>query len=752
MYVGKAKNLRNRLRSYVQKNADKAVGPWRRSFYAMLADFDVTVTNTELEALVLETNLIKQLRPKYNVLMKDDKHYIYVEVTVNDEYPRVDTERKMMNPKAKYFGPFLSAWETRQTLDMLNEIFCFRTCKASIEKLNKHPEISLADAAPCLDYQIGQCCGMCGGIISKEEYRSRINQVLHFFKGDYKPVLEKGRELMMDASKNKKFERAAKLRDMLGIIESLQERQLVSDTSGENVDVIGLALLAGKVQVVVFQKRAGKLIGEQHFSLMGAAESIADVLEQFLPQYYEDVADIPDAVILGEDFPSKIAFEEFLSERRGKKVKVIIPERGHKSQLLQLAETNAQEKAKQAEASWEADKRNTESALNDLTSILELSGVPKRIEGYDISHTGGTETVGSMVVCIDGKPKNDHYRSFTIHSMQRGAIDDYRALKEVLTRRLRHAAGGLAFEEDQWESNGITFGKALKADDAVIKEIIARFPGELSQSNIDYKQFLVARHDGNIIGFIRLREHEGKLTELSSLWVEEEYRGGKLGQFLARKILSTVKKGKIYIRIFPELEQYYASVGFRHVLKSPQQFQEKWEAYKKEHPDPSDPARAGARERYVMVYDATQNKPDISLGTKPDLIVIDGGKGQLGVGVEVLKNFGLDIPVIGLAKREEEVFVPGKPVSLLIPHDSPAKFLLMRLRDEAHRFANRHRERRAFKSAVASKLDSIPSIGPETKQLLMREFGSLDAVRSAPDDTLKKILTEEQVEQLRQVL
>lgn len=727
LYVGKAKNLRNRLRSYVANDAEKGQGPWKQSFLRQIADFDVTVTNTELEALVLETNLIKEIRPKYNVLMKDDKHYVYIEVTVQDEYPRIALERRMLDPKAKYFGPFLSAWETRQTLEMLNEIFNFRACKESITALNKAEGNSEAvynsgKLKPCLDYQIGRCCGLCAGVVSKEDYRARVDQIMHFFKGDYKPVLDQGRELMKKAAAEKKFERAARLRDMLGIIESLQERQLVSDTSGENVDVIGVALLSGKAHAVLMRKRSGKLIGEEQFSLMGSGESVSDVLDQLLPQYYDAAADIPDSVILGEEIPDRSTFEAFLSHIKGKKVKVIVPERGKKSQLLQLAEKNAHEKAKQAEASWEAESRNLEAALEELRELLKLPDVPVRIEGYDISHSGGTETVGSMVVFVDGKPKNDHYRNFTIHTMARGVIDDYRSLREVLTRRLRHLTNAFERERAEWEKNNITVSKARKAEQEKLPE------------GSDYKEWIVARHEENIVARARLT---GGLstTELRDVWTDESFGDGQLLPFLIRSILHSRKKGKVYTLINPIYEQAYGSLGFRHVVKPPAFLNDRV-----------------SEESVCFVYDPIQNKTDSSLATRPSLLVIDGGKGQLSTVVEVLKNLELDIPVIGLAKREEEVFVPNNPVSLLIPHDSPAKFMLMRLRDEAHRFANRHRSARVLNAAVRSQLDSIPGISIETQQELLRKFGSVDAIRRLSDEQLSEVLNPQQIAAIRQVL
>ncbi|HVW66290.1 MAG TPA: GNAT family N-acetyltransferase [Candidatus Peribacteraceae bacterium] len=771
IYVGKAKNLRNRLRSYVLENAAKGQGPWKQSMYEQIVDFDVTITNTELEALILETNLIKEIRPKYNVLMKDDKNYVYVRITVNDPYPAVDVVRKMefasdnlrSGPSerpagragktggVRYFGPFLSRYETEKTLDMLHDFVGFRACRDSIDAMNRwmkdqeapHPTES-GKLRPCLDFQIHQCNGLCAGDLSVEEYRRRIDQVIEFFKGDYDPVINAGKERMMQLAADKKFERAGEIRDTLQMIEHMKERQLISDTSGDDTDVVGVAVLSGKAHVEILQKRLGKLTGEHHLSLMGKAESVADVLEQFLPQYYEGVADIPETVLVSEDFSDRETLETFLTDQHGKKVRVIVPERGKKSKLLELAEKNAQQKAMQAEASWEAEERNIQNALDELASNLDLATLPKRIEGYDISHTGGTETVGSMVVFVNGKPKNDQYRSFTIHSMQRGAIDDYRALKEVLARRLRHAAGGLKMEEKKWEENGITIGKARKNEQTIIEGIIERHPTELSQQPIDYHEFWVARCESDIIGMGCLHKHATGLLELKSIWINEEHRGGRLGQFLSRFILKSVKKGKVYVMIDPQLEQYYASVGFRHVLKAPPVLIEEMQSEKKKNPSIPD--------GIVLVYDTTQHKTDGSLATFPDLLVIDGGKGQLNAVHEVLQSFGLSIPVIGLAKREEEVFVPGKKDPVIFRTDSPAKFMLMRLRDEAHRFANRHRKKRAAKHAVQSQLDHVPGIGPDTKQELLKTFGSVDVIRRQDDAALKNILNEEQIHALRQVL
>ena len=652
LYVGKAKNLKNRLKSYVQPAGKKSLGPWKQSLMQKAADLDVTITSSELEALVLETNLIKELKPKYNVLMKDDKNYVYVRVSLQDDYPTVTIERRMEDDQAKYFGPFLSAANTKKTLDLLNSVFPFQACKKSIETLNKGKKPDTDK--PCLDYQIGKCCGLCIGKYSKAEFRSVIEDVMGFFKGDHKHVTQEITKQMQEAAVNKKFERAAKLRDALNYMESLKEQQIVSDTSGMNNDFIGVALQAEKAQVVILRERGGKLIGEMSFALAGQADTASAVLAQFLPQYYSSTTDIPDTVVISEPIEDQKTLEKWLVEVRGKKVEIAVPERGKKSKLLQMAEANANAKVQQQLAKWEAAAKNIESALKELKSLLKLPDFPKRIEGYDISHLGGTETVGSMVVMKNGKSANDQYRSFTIRTLKEGQVDDYAALKEVLRRRLLYLVRNVKEEEKEWGKKGIKFGKIIKKDEI----------------KIDYKDSLVARKDKEASLIIILSESKAGTLELRIHKSGDE----KLEDFMIRKMLGSVKKGKIYTVIKPDLEAKYSGLGFRHVLKKPDVFSK--------------------RKGMVMVYIISEHKADKSFLSRPDLIVIDGGKGQLSSVAEVLRDLNLDIPTIGLAKREEEVFVLGQKDPVIFPKDSQGKFLLMRLRDEAHRFANAHREKR----------------------------------------------------------
>ncbi len=739
LYVGKAKNLRNRLRSYVNPQPGADIGPWRRAFLELIADVDMTVTNSELEALILETNLIKELKPKYNVLMKDDKNYLFVRVAVTDAWPRVELVRRMNDDKARYFGPYLSSEEARETLELLHEALGYRACRQSLDLLNANRD-PLTVMRPCLDHQIGRCCGTCAGAITREEYGERIARLMEYLRGDRSHVRAILEQHMKTAAAERKFEMAARLRNHLQRLEGKREEQIATDTTGEDGDIVGVAMLSGRVHVVVLHRREGRLIGESHFALMGQADSAGDVLEQFLPQFYDDAQDIPGTVTVSENPGDRAVLEEWLTTKRGGRVHLAVPERGKKSHLLQLAEKNALEKARQHEAKWESEQDNIKRALEGLQERLKLDGLPQRIEGYDISHLDGTETVGSMVVIRGGKPANDHYRSFTIRSIKRGDIDDYRALKEVLRRRLRHICEDLPEEERRWKDRGVTFGKARKAEKDTLETLDAE--AAAGKKGITTAEYLVARQEGRIVGFGRMTDLGGQAMELRRLWTDEEYAQGPLGRFIARKLQRSVKKGKMYAIIEPAFELTYADIGFRYVIKPPKALQPSLKAF----------ARSHDGEPVAVMYEASQNKVDPSLSSRPDLLVIDGGKGQLNAVLEVLKDCGLTLPVIGLAKREEEVFVPDNPVPIPFPDDSPAKFLLMRLRDEAHRFANRHREKRGLRHAVSSAIDDIPGIGEQTKKDLLRRFGTLSGVREATDEQLSEILTDAQLQSLRATL
>ncbi len=726
LYVGKAKNLRNRLRSYVAPAAKP--DPWKAIMIRQIAEVDVTIVSSELEAFILESNLIKKFKPKYNIMLKDDKGYVYVRLSVQDPYPTVEVVRRLEEDGAKYFGPFLGAYFTNSALDMLDDILKFRACKKSLEALNHPtPASSKVLGTPCLEYQIGKCCGLCIGAVTQEDYRERIGEVERFFRGNFS-VKKKAEEKMRAAAANQKFEAAARIRDVLKFIADLESKQIVSDTSGESADVFGIAFRHSKIHVVLLRERDGKVIEQVNFALKGEAENAAEAMAQFLPQYYADTQDIPETVIVRDPLPDQQVFETWLRERRGKAVRIVVPERGKKSKLLEMAEKNADEKVRQQFAAWEADLRKAEDAIESLKELLSLPEIPKRIEGYDISHQGGNETVASMVVFENGKPKSQHYRSFNIRTVKKGNVDDYRSLQEALRRRLLYLTQSVEKEEAAWLERGITFAKSRKAEGESLCE---RF---VDAGPLDYKEFFVARRGDSLAACMRLHVHPGNVVELDCFWAEEELKEeGRIEAFMLRRSCSKTNARKIYLLIDPSEEERYAQLGFRYVITPPEIF-----------------APRISQSRIVTVFDCKEHKIDESFSSMPDLLLIDGGKGQLSSVKQVIDDLKLPVKVISIAKREEEIFTTDSPVPVMIPKEAPAQFLLQRVRDESHRFANDRRKRRAKSEAIRSALDEIPGIGGVLKQKLLAEFGSVDVVKAASDEALLKILNAEQLSSLRQ--
>lgn len=746
LYVGKAKDLRQRLRSYVAPGAK--LGPWKESLVRQVRDFDLTVVRTELEALVLETNLIKEHRPKYNVLMKDGKNYVYVRIS-NHTYPRIDVVRQIEEDGALYFGPKPAAWQVYEVLAVLRKLYRFRNCKMTIEPAEGAGTTIPLEVVcmhrdrpvPCLDYHMQQCRAPCIGSLTPAQYKEQcIEPVIRFWRGELGPVTQLLKVKMQEAAVAKQFETAAQYRDQLQRITSLAEEQVVSDTSGEDTDAVGIALMAGRCQVVVLQKRNGKVMGEIATALSGQPETVQEALEQFLPLYYSDVPTFPSLILLPEEIESAATLSAWLGERAGRKVEVRVPARGQKTQLLDVAMSNARQKVTQQEAKWEAEIRNTQSAAAELQSFLSLPGPPSRIECYDISHLGGTETVGSMVVFENGKPKREHYRSFTVQTLKSGDIDDYRSLQEVLRRRFRHLTGGMKGEAQRWAERGIVLRKAVKADQAAITALRAA-DGSTTTDPLLYKEGVVAIRGEAVVGIVRVGVFPGGFTGLRSLLVIPSERGAKLGLALVRFALSKTKAKKVYLHCEEALQGFYMQVGFRHILKPPEAVVEAERAYRETHPD--EPPLC------PMVWQADEHKADASLAKMPDIILIDGGLGQLHAVEIELERTGLPIALLSLAKREEEVFTRGSSTPLAMASDSLAHILLRRLRDEAHRFANRHREGRLSAKMVASRLPTIPGIGPVTAAALLKKFGSLQGAQSASDEQLKEILTTVQLKAFR---
>jgi len=584
IYVGKAVNLRHRVRSYWHASAEMAIKTQR--LLAEIADLEVWPTDTELEALLLECNLIKRYRPKYNVRLKDDKRYPYIKIAWQDPFPKVLTVRQMQQDGARYFGPFTHSSAVYQTLDMLRKIFPYLTCDR---------EITGKDKRACLYYDIKLCSAPCIGVVSQEEYRATIDQLCHFLEGKTNGIEADIQRKMEAASAALEYERAAQYRDQLKAIRHIVERQRIISTTAQDQDVVAFARddSRGDACVQVFFIRQGKLIGREYFVLEGAQDKDArEIMSGFLKQFYEEAANIPPEVLIQVAVEEANIIEQWLRQKRGATVRLDVPKEGQPAELVEMAAQSAAETLAVLEAQWQADEHKHEEALQQLAEALGLAAPPARIECFDISNTQGMAIVGSMAVFVKGVPKKSDYRKFNVKSVQ-SAPDDLASMKEVLTRRFR-------------------------------------------------------------------RYFDGKET-------------------------------------FEALRENSKVLG---------------------------------------------KKQDSSFIMLPDLLIVDGGKGQLGVAVEVLQEYGLfeAVPVVGLAKQQEEIFQPGRPDSIRLPRQSQGLYLVQRVRDEAHRFAiTAHRAQRA-KVGLASQLDSIPGVGPARRRTLLKRFGSLEGIRAASVDELAEVV------------
>ncbi len=582
IYVGKAINLKNRVRSYF--HADSSHDTKTRRLVREISDLEWIVVGSELEALILEMNLIKRHRPKYNVRLKDDKRYPYIKVHWNEAYPKVTVTRQMVEDGSRYFGPYTSAWAVYQTLDVLRKVFPYLTCDR---------QITGQDKRACLYYDIKLCGGPCIGAMDQAAYRQMISDLMSFLSGHSEEIVIRLTGEMEKAAEELRFEKAAALRDQLKAIHNIIERQKVVFASDyKDSDVVAMARADGEACVQIFFIRGGKLIGREYFVLEGTEDAAdAEVMSGFLKQFYTEAANIPQQVLLPQEIEEARIIQEWLRSRRGgEKVEMFVPKDGQPQELVQMASENAAETLQSLRAQWQADTHKQELALAELQSALGLSQPPNRIECYDVSHTQGIATVGAMVVFEQGVPAKRLYRKFNIDSTSIGNPDDFASMEEMLTRRFR-----------RWQSAA---------------ETATQSPGA---------------------------------------------------------------------------------------------------------------------------------KVDESFSRLPDLIIIDGGKGQLGRVVQVLHAYGLfeKVPVVGLAKREEEIFFPGKSEPLLLPRHSQGLYLIQRIRDEAHRYGiTAHRARRS-KQGMASILDSIPGIGPARRKSLLKHFGSVDKIRDASLDELSEVIPQE---------
>lgn len=434
IYVGKAVNLHNRVRSYFRKIVGR--GPQIDRMVQQIARFEYIVTDSELEALVLENNLIKEYSPKYNTMLKDDKTYPYIKVTLGEEYPRILFSREMKKDKSRYFGPYTSAAAVKDTIDLMNRLYQLKTCNRRLPR-----DIGLE--RPCLNYHIRQCAAPCQGYIGREEYRQRVEQALDFLNGNYRPMLRELEQKMTEAAENMEFEEAARCRDLLNSVKSVAQKQKITDSDGEDKDIIALAADERDAVVQVFFVRGGKLIGRDHF-YMTHVEDCADtqILLDFVKQFYAGTPYIPKELMLQEEIEDMPVLEQWLSARKGSRVYLRVPKKGAKEKLVELAAQNAKLILSQDKERIRREEGRTIGAMKEIAALLDLEDV-SRMEAYDISNISGFANVGSMVVFEKGKAKRSDYRKFRIQSVS--SPDDYACMREVLTRRFLH---GMEERED----------------------------------------------------------------------------------------------------------------------------------------------------------------------------------------------------------------------------------------------------------------------------------------------------------------
>ena len=544
IYVGKAINLKNRVKSYFQSSKNHS--PKVKSMVEKICDFEYIITANEIEALILECNLIKKYRPKYNISLRDDKTYPYIKVTLNEDYPTVSITRKILKDGAKYFGPYTSAGAVHEVLNLLKKLFQIRSCRQMNTK------------RPCLEFHIKRCLAPCTGRVEKSEYREMIKSLCLFLEGRNEVVLKELTSRMQIAAENFQFELAAKLRDQVLAIEKISAKQNIIIGSSDQ-DIIGLARKADEACIQIFFIRSGKMIGRDHFLLNGTEdETDSALLNAFLEQYYNKATFIPKEILLPVEIENEEILSAWLSQKKNGKVSFGLPQRGVKKEMVLMANDNAVVVLEEQMIKNSAGLEQTVGAMKDLGRYLRMEKELKRIECFDISHIQGSETVASMVVFSNGAPDKQEYRRYKLKSVE-GKPDDFKSMQEVVGRRYR-------------QSDGIM----------------------------------------------------------------------------------------------------------------------------------------------------------------PDLIIIDGGKGQLNSALEIIRALGhYQIPVVGLAKQFEYVFLEGQSEPVILPPNSKALYLIQRIRDEAHRFAITYHRKLRHKRNLVSVLDHIEGIGPTRRKALWDAFGSIAEIKKA---------------------
>lgn len=702
IYVGKAKDLHDRISQYFKEDLSR----WPRitKLVSEINDIEYIETPTELEAIFLETNLIKELKPRYNIRLRDDKNFVYIRINLAEDFPKISLVRKLLKDKALYLGPKTAAHKVKTTLRVLKKILPFRHCSLEIKWIGTGSLVARKTIKyPCLDYHIKKCPGPCIGKCTPDEYRANIDKIIKFFKGNSSEIIKDLENEMRTAATGHKFEKAAKIRDKIKNIEEITAKQYITNLSLQDADVMNYIIENNKIYTSLFLVRGGKIIGQENFAF---DEGVSGVEDAFLKFYYQQAESIPEKIILPNEPDDKELIENWL------KTKIIVPIAGEGNRLLELARLNARSFANQSKARW-MHEHGVEDALNELAQILHLTKPPRRIECFDISHLGGKETVGSMIVFVDGVANPSHYRKF---KLSQTAPDDYASMKELLERRLSRLTRKTL-------PAGFILRRALKKQTSLIAEKIKT--AGLAVGKFSHKDFFIISKKKKFAGMIGLKKHN-QTYRIAGLYVEPEFRGQKLSYFLLEKAVQQAKTKRVYIICRKALKEHYEEFGFEEIKQLPINL----------HNIENCTTDCPIEGMIALAYDKTRRTTDKSFSSKPDLILVDGGKPQLSAGTEALNSLSLKIPIASLAKQNEEVFTPAAPKPIQLAAESHTLKLLQRIRDEAHRFAITFMKNRHAAQATASALEQIPGIAEKTMQKLLRAFGSLENIKNTPMDKI----------------
>ena len=774
IYVGKAKNLKNRIKSYFQNT--KQQGIKTQKMVEKIEDIESIELHSEIEALILETNYIKDLRPKYNILMKDDKNFVYIRIPIHDDFPKITIERELKKDKAKYFGPRTSKGDIEKQITFLQKLFSLHPCTLHMQEVlhnNTYKVLCKGSVHyPCLEYQMKRCIAPCIANISSEEYKKYIKKIILFFEGHHSEILEVIKQKMLHAAEKKQFEKAASFRNLMQNIQKEKEKQIVSTPLGNSQDIIGIFHDLGKTYASLFQVRAGKMIHNEQFCLNNEGD-YEEMIQAFITEYYTKTEDMPKYILIPQNIENTETLSNWFEQELHTKIIIQNPKKGQKNELIQLAMNNAKNFAKAERIRWENNKRKTDEAKMNIIQLIYgdtikhtheentpkevsstnsqlLKSFPHRMECFDISHLSGDSTVASLVVFIDGKEMKSEYKKYQLKTLQKGMIDDFLSMYEILTRRVLEIEHILHIQH-QGEDTSNTIVQKMKK-----KEIQDWFKKNKTNEDMQESlQYYGLKNSKEYIYIAGLKKHKNTLFEILPETIQSNSIS-KYDKLFFQKLFYLFKGKDLWV--LSDGRERFESFGFKKL----KELHKNW----KDTPGlvPEDISTTSKKEKgYALKIRIPKNNKTTNL---PNFILIDGGKGQLSSVIKVFEenNWNYVSPAIhelsinekktmyytyggfqkynhhiilcSVAKKEEEFFFPYEKKPRNFSNTSEGSYLLQRLRDESHRFAISFHRSSHIKKSLNSELDHIAGIGPISKKKLLKTFGSVHNIMNASKENL----------------